>query len=427
MEVKDPQQVLVGLYCYAITHRKAGMKILDKCQIHELVELKNHIKAEELIALQTCNRVEVYFIGRDDSLSALKEFLSRRAGFDINDYAELYTGLDAARHLYRVACGLESMFVGEEEILGQVKRAFSEAEALGTIGYRLRALFEGAILAGKRAREETAISKGAVSVPSVAVKRAEKLLKGLEDKVALVVGAGEAGELIVKELVKRKSHIVLIANRTFERAVKLAEKFHGHPVKLDELELPAHLAKADVVFVATKAPHLIIKSKHVEEALKIGNHKLLIFDLAVPRNVDESIESLPLVEVYTIEELKAEAEENLKMRIGEIPRVERIIEEELMKLQAKFFKLIKLQEVREVMKGLEEVRRGEVERALHKLKAGCSVEKVIDLLSRSLTKKVARKLVSEIYRRGVSNNEILSQLMKILGGQQINGEVKKTL
>jgi len=416
VEASMLQELTSKLYCYAITHRRASVDILDKCQIHDPSELKRSIEANELAVLQTCNRVEVYFIGNEESLKVLEELLSRKSGLDIKAYAELMRGFDAIKHLYRVACGLESMFIGEEEILGQVRGALLEAEKLGIIGNRLRLIFQGAILAGKRARRETAISRGSVSIPSVAVRKAEKLSGGLRDKTILVIGAGEAGELVVKELVKRKPNVILIANRTFDRAVKLAEKYHGQPVKLNEAELPYHLAKADVVFVATRAPHLIVKAKHLEEAVKINNHRIIIFDLAVPRNVDEIIRSKFNAEVYTIDELRAEAEENLKMRIQEIPRVEDIIEEEIQKLQMKISKLAEKQKVKEIIGSLEEIRRRELERALRKLKVENGIEKVMNLFSKALTKKISRELLKIISSEQDKREDILRHLLEILGG-----------
>lgn len=407
--------ILSNLYCYAITHKKASIVVLDKCQVCDVVELKHRVKAEELVVLQTCNRVEVYFIGNDESLKLLEDYFSSKLGLNVKEYSEVMRGLDAARHLYRVACSLESMFIGEEEILGQVRSALLEAEKLGIVGSRLRLLFQGAIAAGKRARRETAIGRGSVSIPSVAVKKAEQLLGRLEDKTALVIGAGAAGELVVKELAKRRTKFILIANRTFDRAVKLAEKFYGYPVKLDEKELPSHIAKADVVFVATKAPHLIVKSKHVEDSLKINEHKLIIFDLAVPRNVDDAIRSKLGIEVYTIDELKAEAEENLKARIKEVPKVEKIIEEELSKLKAKILKLNELEKAKQVMKKLEELRRTEAEKALKRLKAGGDPDKIIELFSKSLVKKTVREVLKAT-KIASERNEILNGLNKIFGG-----------
>ncbi|MEM4424673.1 MAG: glutamyl-tRNA reductase [Candidatus Nezhaarchaeales archaeon] len=407
---------LSDLYCYAITHKKASIGILDKCQVHDLTDLKHEIKVEELVVLQTCNRVEVYFVGTEENLRLLENFFSSKLGFSVEGYSEIMRGLDAARHLYRVACSLESMFIGEEEILGQVKNALIEAEKKGTVGGKLRMLFQGAIMAGKRARRETAISYGAVSVPSVAVKKAEQLLGSLRDKTALVVGAGTVGEFVVKELAKRGTNLILIANRTFDRAVKLAEKFYGYPVRLDEKELPDYIAKADVVFVATRAPHLIIKTEHVENALRINEHRLIIFDLAVPRNVDETLRSKPSVEVYTIDELRVEAEENLRARIKEVPKVEKIIEEELSKLRIKLLKLNEVKRAKHVMEVLEEVRREEVEKALKKLMSKGDPNKVIELFSKSLVKKVARELIKVINDRVNEHGDMLSELRKILGG-----------
>ncbi|MEM2025525.1 MAG: glutamyl-tRNA reductase [Desulfurococcaceae archaeon] len=419
-----PPNFLSGLYCYAITHKKADVYVLDKCQVHDQAKLMREIKAEELVVLQTCNRVEVYFVGGEESLSLLNGFFSGRLGFDAKACSEVMTGLEAARHLYRVASSLESMFVGEEEILGQVREALRGAEGLGTVGARLKLVFQGAIAAGRRARRETAISSGSVSIPSVAVKRAERLLGGLGDKVALVLGAGRAGELLLKELVKRKTRVIIIANRTFDRAVKLAERLCGQPVRLDERELPSYIAKADVIFVATRAPHLIIKAKHVEDAIRMSGRRPAIFDLAIPRNVDENIKSKLGVEVYTIDELRAEAEENLKMRIKEVPKVERSIEEELLKLQARILRLSEVEKAKKVVNAMEAVRRSEVEKAMRRLKAGGEAERVVELLSISLVKKTARELVKAI---SGDHGEALMGLARILGAQRLGGEVREAL
>lgn len=278
--------------------------------------------ASEAMILQTCNRVEIYAVSEDPDV--LRKFAVAE-GMPPLEHA---CGDDALIHLLRLAGGLDSMIIGEDQILGQLKSAYLLSEKNGCMGSVLSTAVLGAIDAGRRARLETRINKGSVSIGSAAVELAESLAGDLKGRSILVVGAGEMGSLVANGLAQKNLKGIYVANRTFEQAQKLASSLGGVAVRLDDI--CNYIAAADVLICATAAPHLIITKKMVETCVR---RPLIIIDITNPRNVDEAVARVPGVVLHNIDSLRRINEANLERRRAEVGQVERIISEELARMK----------------------------------------------------------------------------------------------
>ena len=288
---------------------------------------------QEAIVLSTCNRTELYLVVGDSvqAEATALGLLADRAQIATTELAEhLYShrNLDAARNLFRVAAGLESMIVGETEVLGQVKRSYEVAITQESTGLLSNRLFREGIAAGKRARHETAVSQLRVSVSTVAVELAANVLGDLRERRVLVIGAGETGELTAKALAERGVQTVFIANRRYDRAIGLAQRFGGTALRFDEL--PIELQQTDIVVTSTSSPHTLVD--HEEMALVMQAREgrpILVIDTAVPRDFDPATRSLPGVHLYDIDDLQRVVEQNRSGREAEALRAGAVVEEEL--------------------------------------------------------------------------------------------------
>lgn len=309
------------LGCLSLSHKKARVDEIDRIVKNpSLLSIIKSYSFSEFALLTTCNRFEVY--AYCNNVASKLEKLSR----ELEIKAEIYVGEDCLRHLMRVCAGLESMIVGENEILGQVKKAICKCEDLGFAGENLRRVFSKAIQVGSKVRRETCISRHALSIGSAAVELAEKVLGSLRGKKVLVVGAGEMGELVARSI-RKDAEAIFIANRTFSKAEMLAKKLNGIAVKFDKLE--EFLRICDVAISATSAPHVVITREVVERAMSERKKKLVIIDIALPRDVEDSVRLIPNVELFTIDDLREISERNLMSRLSEVKKAEEIIEREL--------------------------------------------------------------------------------------------------
>jgi len=292
-------------------------------------------EVREAVVICTCNRTEVYLVV-GDSVRAEGDvlgLLAQRAEIRPTELADaIYSprNCDAARQLYRVTAGLESMIVGEAEIQGQVRRAHESALAAGCTGPLSNRLFAAALTTGKRVRSETAIGAGRASVPSVAVDLALSVLGGLTDRHVVILGAGETSELTARALSEQGAGTIFVANRHADRALHLAERFGGSVVGLDGL--PEQLARADIVLSSTASPHPIVGREELAEVMRErGARPLLMIDIAVPRDIDPGCAELDGVSLYDIDDLQAVVARNLDTRASEIPRAQAIVEEEILR------------------------------------------------------------------------------------------------
>lgn len=286
--------------------------------------------AREGVLVSTCNRVEVYAVpGSGDAGAAgrLRDWVARERGLSPGEAALLRVreGKAAAAHVFRVAAGLESMVLGETEILGQLKRAYEAARACGTTGPVLNRVFQRAFAAAKQARTETGIQRGNTSVASVAVELAARIFKGLEGRRVLVLGAGEAGEATARALVSRGAQGILVANRSFERAQALAAELGGRAIRFDALE--AEFDAVDVVISTTAAPHHVLGVARLGRLLDARpSRPLLLVDLAVPRDIDPEVRRLPGVHLFDMDDVQAVVEAQVERRRGEAARCEEMVE-----------------------------------------------------------------------------------------------------
>ncbi|MGI8624363.1 MAG: glutamyl-tRNA reductase [Solirubrobacteraceae bacterium] len=287
----------------------------------------------EAVVVSTCNRTELYLVAGDpvEAESAVVAQLARRAGLRPTELLEgVYAerNCDAARQLFRVAGGLESMVVGEAEVQGQVKRAYELALSARATGPLTNKLFRAALETGKRVRTETAIGEGRNSVASVAVDLARETLGSLEDRRVLIVGAGETAELTAQALHERGVSTLFVANRRRERAETLAHRFGGATLAFDEL--PGALLRADIVVASTSSPHALIEAEVLDEVMgERGGRPLLLIDLAVPRDVEPACSGLPGVTLANVDDLRAVVERHTQVRRSEARRAEGIVEEEI--------------------------------------------------------------------------------------------------
>ena len=332
-----------GLLALGVSHRTAPLALREQVALTEgraagvLRALVSEEPISEAAALSTCNRTELYLIAMDsvEAEAAGLGVLAREAGIRPTELlGPLYSlrGAEAARHLYRVTAGLDSMIVGEAEIQGQVKRAYELALVEGATGPILNRLFRGALAAGKRARTETAVGEKGVSIPSVAVELAQRNLGDLSARQVLLIGAGETSELTARALAARGSDAVFIANRGYNRAISLAQRFGGSALRIDEL--PAQLASADIVVSATNSPHHLIERSELEVIMGQREGKpVLLIDLAVPRDIDPECREVEGVSLYDVDEVQQIVERNTSGREAEARRAAGILDSELLSFE----------------------------------------------------------------------------------------------
>jgi len=283
----------------------------------------------EAVALSTCNRFELYAAssgGAAPDRRALVAALEELCGAELAEHAEAREDAAAVEHLFSVSSGLDSLVVGETEILGQVKLGYEAAKAAGLTGKRLNVLFQRALFVGKKVRAETGVSKGSASVPSVAVQLAESIFGRLEGKTALILGAGAMAELAAKHLVARGASRITVANRTWERGYQLAARFQGEAARWETV--PAELERADVVIASTGSPEPVVTRAMAEAAAKRrGGRSLFLIDIAMPRDVEESVHEIGGVYLYRLEDLEAIVARNLSQRAGEVDAARRVVRE----------------------------------------------------------------------------------------------------
>jgi glutamyl-tRNA reductase len=327
------------LLSLGVSHKTAPVAVRERVALGEraterlLRDLVARDEIHEAVAISTCNRTELYLVARDPVVAEI-ELLSRlavHAGIQPTELASvIYSSrnCDAARQLYRVTSGLDSMIVGEAEVQGQVKRAYELALGAGTTGPLTNRLFRAALQAGKRVRSETAIGRERTSVATVAVDLARSAVGDLARRSVVVIGAGETSELTARALSEQGVRTIFIANRHADRARSLAERFGGTVLSLDHL--PGQLETADIVVASTSSPHPIVTADALAEVIRARAGRPLVFiDLAVPRDIDPECAELPGVSVYDMDDLQAVVARNLEVRAEEALLAERVVEDEI--------------------------------------------------------------------------------------------------
>jgi glutamyl-tRNA reductase len=377
-----------------VTHRKASIDEIERAWHGDVQTLLKWVcsqeRVEECAVLKTCNRVEIYIVSvRGEKVLfdlAKKARVSSRI-IDFHDHDE------SLLHLLRLASGLESMILGEDQILGQMKELVQMAARAGTTGWILDTAFKKAIAVGKRVRKETQINERSVSVGSAAVDLAQEILGSLKGKSVLVIGAGDTGELISRALMAKDICSLAVTNRTYSSAQSLAGCLGAQAVPFEEMKI--RLKTADVVISATSAPHYILLKEDIEKAMEGRDNKLLIIDIANPRDVDEAAAEVPGVELHNIDSLRNISSENMLQRMAEVNRVEAIIAEEMGLLKAKY----KRKEAEDLLARLysqaEVIKDQEVKRAMNKLSARHTLGEIEQKVLQDMSHSIVNKLFSE--------------------------------
>ncbi|MCM2357802.1 MAG: glutamyl-tRNA reductase [Geobacteraceae bacterium] len=398
--------VVVGL-----SHKTASVDIREKVAF-----APNHMEKplQELVALpditegvivSTCNRVEIYATTHDvaGGMARLKRFLADYHTIPLETLEpHLYShyGEAAIRHVFRVASSLDSMVVGEPQILGQIKTSYGYAAEFRSSGIILNRFLHKAFSVAKRVRTETRIASSAVSVSFAAVELAKKIFGDLTDKTVMLVGAGEMCELAAKHFLNNGVRGVMVTNRTYERAVRLAEEFGGRPVNFDDFIEQLH--KADIILSSTGATHFIIGARDVEEVIRRRRQKPMFFiDIAVPRDIDPKVNDVQNVYLYDMDDLQGVVATNLEQRNKEAEKAERIIDQEI----GQFFKWLSSLEVTPTIVALrsrfEEVRRAELEKTLATWKElPPDGQKRLEALTSAIVNKLLHNPTSTLKRTG---------------------------
>jgi len=363
----------------------------------------------EVALLSTCNRTELYAV-TDDNGGALADWLATHpddAG-DLHAYLYKHAEADAVRHLFRVATGLDSLVLGEPQILGQVKDAWATARAVGSLGNQLDRLFQHAFATAKRARTDTRIGANPVSVASTAVRLAQESFARLEDSTVLLIGAGETIELAARHLVQAKTKRLLIANRTLAHAQDLATRHGGYALALTELD--RHLAEADIVISATAARDPILHKSQVAAALATRRHRpMLLLDLAVPRDIASDVIELKDVFLYTVDDLERAIEDNRRSRREAANEAEAIVELQVSRYIETLGASTRTEPLKRLRAHGEAAKSDALAKAKQQLAAGESPEAVLDFLAHTLTNKLLHAPTIALREAALSGNAELAR------------------
>jgi glutamyl-tRNA reductase len=384
------------LVTYGINHNTAPVHIRELFAFDASVlpsalsALHDQESVLEVVILSTCNRTEIYCcldVDSDNEILAWLHDFHQLDGETITPYLYHYQGDGAIRHLLRVACGLDSMVLGEPQILGQLKDAYSQSLNAKTLGKSLGRLFQHAFAVAKQVRTDTAIGNSPVSVAFAAVSLARQIFSDLAESTALLIGAGDTIELAARHLHDNGIQRLIIANRTVERAHNLAVQVDGYAISLSEL--PAHLAEADIVISSTASQLPILGKGAVERALKQRKRKpIFMVDIAVPRDIEAEVGQLEDIYLYCVDDLRDIIEENLQSRRDAALQAEEIIDSQVEHFLAWLRTQDAVPVIRAIRDGAEEISKHSLEKALRQLDQGLSPEQVMTELARSLTNRI---------------------------------------
>jgi len=361
----------------------------------------------EMVILSTCNRVEIYAVSGTAEFAALESFLSdTRSIHPCEIDGDLYrlSGQEAVAHLFRVTAGLDSLVLGEPQILGQVTQAYQIAQSQNAVGPVLRRLFPAALYAGKRARHETAIGQNPASIASAAIRIAEKDIHQITSARIGILGAGEMAELAVDALRKRGVTAIQVVNRSLERAERLAARWKGQAVIYENLT--DVLKNIDILITSTGAPHTLIHRAAVEAVMaERPGQPLVIIDIAVPRDVDLDVAQIPGVHVMDMDTLSERLSSSLEQRTGEIPHVEKILDEEIVNFERQLRMLEAVPLIVEIREQAEAIRRTELEKTLRKM-GDLSLEETLHLerMTQALVKKMLHSPITYLKDEAGSPN-----------------------
>jgi glutamyl-tRNA reductase len=405
------------LFTFGLNHHTAPLHVRERVVFHAeslvqaLRDLVDRRRVKEAAIISTCNRTEVYCSTEDRSAA-----VTWLAGYhqmkprELEPYLYHHPQADAVKHAFRVASGLDSMVIGEPQILGQFKAAVRSAEAAGTLGLVLNKLFQRTFSVAKSVRTETEIGASTVSMASAAVQLAERIYPSIAGQSVLFVGAGEMVELCAAHFAARHPKSMVFANRTEARAQQLAERFVGRVIALNDL--PAQLALHDIVVCSTASPLPLIGKGLVESALKARKHRpMLMFDLAVPRDIESEVAELDDAFLYSVDDLGKIAREGLDVRHNAVAQAEVIIETHVSDFMQWLGSREVVPAIRAMRDAAERARRHEVERAQRRLARGEDPQRVMDELSRALTNKLLHAPTHALSHAGSDERDALASTL----------------
>ena len=397
----------MALFAAGLSHKNAPVALreqlaVDADKLRELLrDAVAHGAVREAVMLSTCNRVEVYGVAEAPGAARTAVFgaLCRHRGISPNSVEPLlYTHEeeDAIRHAFRVAASLDSMMIGEPQILGQVKDAFALAQSCETVGPALHTLFTQAFAVAKRVRTETEIARHAVSVSFAAVELAKKIFARLSGRAVLLLGAGKMGELAAKHLVEQGAFPIYVVNRTWSRAQEMARALAGTAVPFEDL--PDAVAAVDIVVTSTGAPAPIVTREMVARVMHTrGARPLFLIDIAVPRDVEPGVDTLEDVYCYDIDDLKQVVDSHIRERLREAQRAETLVEREVTKFKARLGDVEVIPTIVSLRERLEEIGRGEVKKTLARLPdATPETRAALEALSASIVNKVLHAPITKL-------------------------------
>lgn len=420
----------MSLLVIGINHKSAPLAIRERVNFapetmsEALAEALTSAQLDEVAILSTCNRTEIFAIVGDahDSGARLLDWLGqyhRVPTDELRASIYLHSERAALQHMMQVASGLDSMILGEPQILGQMKSAFAVAAHSGSIASELGRIFPQVFAIAKRVRTDTAIGENPVSVAYAAVNLTQHIFSDLSQSRALLIGAGETIELVAKHLNEKGVRDIVVANRTLGRARELAEQFHAEAILL--ADIPEQLAKADIVISSTASQLPILGKGAVEHALKLRKHKpIFMLDLAVPRDIEEQVGELDDIYLYTVDDLKEIVDEGRKQRESEARKADVIIAAGVDEFYQQLRALNAVSTVKDLRSKAEALRDAEVEKALRALARGDAPESVLAGLARNLTNKLLHSPSSQMRRASaMGRNEIINwsrELFELDGG-----------
>lgn len=389
----------MGLLAFGINHRTAAVELREKLSFspdrvrdaHSLV--RDEANLNEVAILSTCNRTELYCCTDGHDSKRLLEWVSdyhRLTRSKLQACSYEYWDEEAVKHLFRVASGLDSMVLGEPQILGQLKSAYTIAREAKTVGPELGRVFQQTFSVAKQVRTDTNIGANPVSIAYAAVSLAKHIFSDLKDTSVMLVGAGETVELVARHLKESNVHKIIVANRTLERAAVLATEFDGEAITLEEI--PNALESVDIVVTSTASPLPILGKGAVERALKRRKHKpMFMIDIAVPRDIEAEVGELDDIYLYTVDDLNETIEENRQARQESANQAEEIIELRVTQFMRQLRELDAVTSVKHYRKTVERIREEEHQKAVQLIRGGMDPEEALARMGHALTNKILHK------------------------------------
>lgn len=416
-------QQFMPLIALGINHKTAPISVREKVSFapdrlqEALRDLTQHAKINEAAIVSTCNRTELLcYADREDATADVIDWFRHYHRLDqteVEPFLYVHPEQSAVHHLLRVACGLDSLILGEPQILGQIKEAYRVALQAGTVGTLLGKLFQYTFSVAKQIRSDTDIGSSPVSVAFAAVSLSKQIFSKLQDHTALLIGAGETIELAARHLHENGIGRIIVANRTVEKAHAVAQEFNGYAIGLAEIS--AHLHQADIVIASTASPIPILGKGLVERAVKQRKHRpILMVDIAVPRDIEPEVAQLEDVYLYTVDDLKEIIEEGLRTRREAAKQAEEIIENEVSRFMGWLRSLAAVDTIRQYRDKATAVRDAEVEKARRALARGANPEEVLQGLAAALTNKLIHSPSAQLRQAGFDGRFELVDAARVL-------------